>query len=355
MRILPVNFNNYNPVYNTKTQKSTMTPVFNGQDTFKSGSVLDMEISNIKEGIKNTVDPYKDKYNEKFIQAGKIGYESQEKLKLAKEYHQTLWNKRFNAGNNAVFKKVEKTTDLYEKFSQNVNNFERTAEFIQSREIYSTHDLLNAIDKYRPKVYKDKEEFEKIKPLYDKYQAAKTKTDEDLEALIMHENPEFRTKMQKLDEQNKEAVFIFLTSGYMEMQNIYKGAKTLFADYEQKKYPQYELLQRAEKINEDIARFKETIQNSDETQKNIDDFIQRNHDYEKNPLTKEEIKQEYETRLNKADKIIQKHAGELEEYYTNNPVKLSPRIVSRALNAQNKANNTINQLLQNEKEKQYNK
>ena len=353
MKILPVTINNYNQLYQSNPPKyqKISQPAFCGQDTFKTGSILDSEINNIKEELKATVDPYKIKYKDKFIQIGKIGYASQEKLKLAKEYQKQMFEKQFNATNNDTFKKIEKVTDLYKNYTQGINNFERTAEFIQSREIYSTPQLLNAIEKNRPKIYRDKEEFEKIKPLYNKYQNTKSKIDEELNRLTEKQNTEFAEKRTKLDEQNKEAVFIFLASGYMDMQNIYKDAKSLFADYEQKKYPQYELLQRAEKLNECIDRFKKNLNYSEENQTNWDKFIETNKNYENFPLSTEEIKEKYETNLRTADKIIQKHTQNLEEYYLKNPVKLSPRIVSRALNAQNKGNTRINTRLLTEKEK----
>ncbi len=339
-----------------KKENSNMTSNlhFCSNDTFHRGSIIETEISNLKENIENNLDPYRDKYSEKYKLTGLIGFDSQEKLKLVQDFEQKLFQKNFNYMDNPVFKKVERVTDLYKEYQNNIREFENNAKIAENNKFISTPELKDAIEKRRLKMYRDQEEFEKIKPLYDVSVETQREIAKDLEDLNSKKPYEFVNGIKQLNEQNKGAIFFMLTSGYPEMLKIYADANTLIKEAENPKTNHYDLMQRLEKINNNIEMLKRTIENTDEeNNKELEEFLEKNKDYKQKNLSDEEIKNEYNKLLQTADKIIHKHTKELDNYYLTNPVKLSPRLIDRTLKTQKRINKEINLLIYKEKEKKY--
>lgn len=265
-----------------------------------------------------------------------------------------MFNKKFTYQENTVLKNVKKSVEPYEKYLKNIKEFEKTSGFIQNNENYSTAEIRQFIKKSTPKIYQGSEEFEKLKPLYDKYELTKDNIDAELDAAGIQTRPEFAKQLEKLDTQNKEAVMIMLISGYPEMLKITTDAQKLFKDYSEKNEPLYKLLERTEKLNEDTQNFiKNNIDNSTRIDNEIELFLEKNKNYKEVNLSAEEIKTTYIELINQTDKIIEKHTGVLNSYYNSQKIKVSPRIIDKTLKAQERVNKKLNELLLQEKQKFY--
>lgn len=358
MRILPViafpfaRTQNAQPV-NKQPQKISFT---SGSDVFQPGSILDREISDLKEVFNTEIYPIIEKNRDRFNQTGKIGYDSQEKLKLIQSMEQKLFDKKFNATDNKFFKEVEQVTGIYEKYKENIREYELTSKNIKNSTMYNTPELLKVIDKSKPKIYQGEEEFKKIQPLYQQYNDTKQHINEDLDEISIKNMPKFAKKAADLREQNTTAVLIILNSGYSDMLKLSNDAEALFRDYEEQSQPAYKLLERAERLNCDVQRFQNnnpelTGLENDET----DNFLFENNNYESTNLSKEEIENTYNLLFKEAEMLIDFHTTNLYNYYKSNPVKLSPRIIDKTLKAQERANRNINKLLQKEKQAFYEK
>ena len=335
--------------------RNNFTPnlYFGSGDSFRRESVIDREIRILNEDIENYLDPFKDKYKEKYKLIGLIGYDSQEKLKLAKNFEQELFQKRFNLTNHPVFKKTEKVTKLYEQYIQNVKEFENSAKLIENNQLISTPELKRIIQKQRPKIYRDREEFEKIKPLYEAYNNTLMQINDDLDKINSQRDPQFTKRINELDEQNKEAIFFMLAYGYADLPRIYADADNLRKEAQNPKTNLYDLMQRIEKINYDIQSLKNRIINTEENDTDLNRYIEKYKDYKTTNLTQEEISEAYTKLLQETDETINKHTEQLDNYLATHTLKLSPRIVDRTLKAQKKINKELNLLIWKEKEKKY--
>lgn len=357
MRILPI-ISNIQTVYNpnknyTRNNTLRINPSFGSEDRFqKSDVLLNPQINQIKSDIQNIVEPFLEENKERFIMLGEIGYDSQEKLKLIKDYETRLMQKKFNAAQNEAFKNLTQNAILYEKYKNNIQEFERTAQFVQNHKMYSTDKILNAIENGRKKIYRDSEEFKKLKPYYDKFQEVKTNMDKELDNISSKNIPEFSKQIKNLDEQNRTAVMLFLISCYTDANDIKKEAQLLLSDCKNHKIS-YDIFKRIEKINYKIQQFEENTENKKSITDPIDKFLEENKDYKKTNIPENEICKIYEKLLANTDKTISKYANELIEYNQSNKIKISPRIIDRTYNSQARINKHLNELILQEKEKFY--
>ena len=159
----------------TNTSLYLSKPTFSGKDRFEGKSIIQTGLDELKADIEEEIIPYREKYKDTFIQLGKIGYDSQEKLKLVKDYETRLMNKKLNAENNETFIQASKNALLFEKYKNNIDEFERTAEFVQKNDYYSNPEILKTIEKNRSKMIRDAKEFTKIETLYNKTNETKEK------------------------------------------------------------------------------------------------------------------------------------------------------------------------------------
>lgn len=357
MKISPISILPFTRLQNTQpvNKQPQMIAFTSGNDTFIHGSILDREINELKEVVQNEINPFIDKNKENYNKIGKIGYASQEKLKLVQSLEQQLFQKKFNALDNNTFKEVEQVTGIYEKYKDNIRQFEQTSKNIATSTMYSTPELLKTIEKSRPKVYQGEDEFNKIQPLYQEYNNTKDIINKDLDNVSIKKTPEFDAKVKELQNQNTTAIFIMLNSGYVDMLKISNDAGQLFKDYEEKNEPAYKLLDRAERLNCEIQKFQNNMGNYHNQDEEIEKFIEENKSYETTSLSKEEIKKVYGFLFKDADMIINFYSDNLYDYFQTNPVKLSPRIIDKTFKAQEKANRNINKLLQKEKQAFYEK
>ena len=354
MKISPVNIFCIQNQQNIRSRKTTASS-FRSNDRTSFGTILDRQIAELKETFDSEINPFFEEIKPKYIQIGKIGYDSQEKLKIVNNYTQKLFQKRFTYEENPVLQKVKKYVEPYEQYRQNIKTFERTSNFIQNSEIYSTPEIKKFIEKNKAKIYQDAEEFEKLKPLHDKYEQTKDLISTELEAKVIQNRPEFAKKIEELNYQNKEAVMLMLVSGYPEVLKLTTDAGNLFKDYNEKKEPLYKLMERAEKLSYDAQDFQmNTMENRAHIDDEIDSFLKRNKNYLSENLSEDEIKTVYSELLEKADSIIEKNTQSLDKYYTSHQIKISPRVIDRTLNAQNRVNKKLNALLLQEKQKIYN-
>ena len=354
MKILPVNLNMFSAVNNNRScyQTPHIRMCFNGEDSFsRTNSFVNEQIRQLENDVNNKVLPYRDEHREKFIALGKIGYDSQEKLKLVRAYETELMNKKFDAGETETFKNASQNARIYEQYNRNIKEFERNEQFVQEHPQYASSELLQAIEKGREKVYRDSEEFEKLKPHYEKFQEIQEQMDDELSDVSSAALPEFHEKIKQLDMQNKTAAMLFLVSGYTDVQEIKKETGDIIQEYKENKVS-YDILKRLEKVNYKIQKFEEDDKTS--VLESIDNFLEENKNSEAAELTKDEIHQTYKTLLENTDEIILKYTGEMTAYNEANLVKISPRIMDRTFKSQEKTNKIINELILNEKEKYYN-
>lgn len=357
MKILPVNIFRHRDLSITNSKKdknAVLSTPFTSNDTAHFGSILDMQIGELKEIFENEINPFIEKNKPMYIQIGKIGYDSQEKLKLAKNLNQQLFNKKFDLENNITIKKVEKTVEPYRKYLDNIKEFEQTSRFILNSKYYATPEMVRFIEKSRPKIYQGSTEFSKIKPVYDEYNQTKQNIDNDLNNIGLQSNPEFARKLKDLDNQNRTAVMLMLVSGYPDMLKLSGDAEKLFKDYKEHTQPVFKLMEQTERLTYDTRHFQEhSLSNRSELDKEIKDFIDANKNYKSENLTEEEINTVYNEFIIAADNTINSHAKKLETFVKDNPFKVSPRIIDKTLKAQQRTNKQLSILLQKAKEEFY--
>lgn len=354
MKILPLAFTPYTkPAQDSGRSKFNISLNFEGKDSFKrSGSFFEKHISDLQSDIESIVNPYIEQHKTRFLQLGKIGYDSQEKLKLINKYETGLMQKKLSAFNSDEFASAAQNANLYEKYMENIKEFERTEQFVKSHPVYSTDKILNTIEKGKIKIHRDDAYFEQLKPFYDKYQSVKQSMDLEFARITSKNNPEFFEKIKKLDEQNKTAVMLFLVSGYPDAAEITKEAGEIVKCCKNGKVS-YDILKKFEKINYKIQKFQEDRQDNSAVLESIDKFLEENKNYRMDNLSEEEIHGTYKTLLSMTDEVISGSIRALNDYNTAHPVKLSPRITDRAFKIQAKVNRAINNLIQEEKEKFY--
>ena len=357
MKIYQVN-TNYSNAYLTRKTPSYQTKYsqftnFNGHDSFQKSSYVDTQINNLKNNIATKISPYENKYKQEFIQTGLIGYDSQEKLKLIRQYETELINKKLGIGQNEILKKIPQKALLYEKYANGIKEFERTAEFVLTHKLYATPEILNYIEINRPKIYRDNNEFEKLKPYYEYVCNENEKTNKKLEQITSAGMPEFSQKIKTLDEQNKTAAILLIISGYLDISDIKKETGNIIKAYNEKSEPLYNIIERIEKLNNKIQRFEEYNTFHEENISELKKFIEQNKNYKNENLTEKEIKTVYHKLLNEADTAILDYTNSVQKYSGENPVKISPRIIDRTFKSHSRINNTLNKLIQNEKQKIY--
>ncbi len=347
--------NPFKPQYSREknTPLSSSQPVFTSNDRFEANSIVKTELDSIATDIKEEIIPYREKYKNTFIQLGKIGYDSQEKLKLVKNYETMLMNKKFNAANNEIFKQASKNALLYEKYKNNIDEFERTAQFAQKNNYYSNTEIVKLINTSRPKMIRDAEEFSKLEPTYNKVNETTELMNADLEKICSGNLPNFHNKIMALNEQNKTAAMLMFISDYPDTTNICNEYKNILNEYQTKKLPMYDLLKKIEKLSYKIQKFKENQENSEERLAEINRFVEENKNYKTENISEKTIKTTYDKLLKNTDDTIIKYSKDLQDYVNKHPVNISPRITDRTFKMQARIIKQLNELIWQEKQKFY--
>lgn len=356
MFITPINYNiatvdtKYQQNKNIKHSKKLF---FTAKDSFNMDSIVECQLSTLTTKLDTEIRPYFTKNKNKYLQLAKIGYDSQEKLKIISSYETKLMHKKLNALDNPNLKHIQNILNPYEEFQNNIKEFERTNNFVRTHPIYATAQILNTIEKSRAKIYKDREEFEKLTPLYKKFSEIKITLDKDLSNIASKNMPNFSKKIQQLNNQNKEAVLLFMISDFQECSMILKDYDSILADYKNKNQPPYQIYERIEKLNYKINNLLENPDKKQHVTSETEKFLEKHKNYEKENLSRKEIEKTYNQLLKNTDYIINQKANELTSDLENYQTKISPRISDRALKAQAKIIKNINYLIQKEKEKFY--
>lgn len=327
--------------------------IFAGSDSFKrSSSLLDTQLSQLNEDVQNIIIPFNQQYKEKFLELGKIGYESQEKLKLVREYETQLMNKKFGAMRGEDFEKALINAKLFEKYNSNLQEFNRTVASVQEHPTYATDEISRLIKTGRAKMLRDDEYFKTLKPFYDKYIQVESEMESEFEKFTSKNIPDFAEKVQKLDEQNREAVMLFLISGYTDAAAIKKQAEALINECKNGKVP-FDVFKQIENINYKIQKFEEASLQNSQFMDEIDNFLEKNKNYKAENLSENEIHDAYKGLLSGIDNAIGKSLTELKDYNNSNSFKPSPRIIDRTFKSQARMNKMLNRLIEQEKTKFY--
>ncbi|MBO8430010.1 hypothetical protein IAC76_01350, partial [Spirochaetes bacterium] len=179
------------------------------------------------------------------------------------------------------------------------------------------------------------------------------KTNKKLEQITSAGMPEFSQKIKTLDEQNKTAAILLIISGYLDISDIKKETGKIIKAYNEKSEPLYNIIERIEKLNNKIQRFEEYNTFHEKNISELKKFIEQNKNYKNENLTEKEIKTVYHKLFNEADTAILDYTNSVQKYSGENPVKISPRIIDRTFKSHSRINNTLNKLIQNEKQKIY--
>ena len=355
MRIFPIvqNYGTAVQYKNNRVVQNKQIPFASG-GSYNMGAITEHRLKELKTVIDTEIRPNYENNRDLYIRLAKIGYDSQEKLKRINYYETKLMHTKLSAPDNPEFKKVQELLKPYETYQNNIKEFERTEEFVKTRPIYKTDEILNAIEKSRPKIYRDREEFEKLTPLYERFSKEKIKLDNDLEKIISKNNPEFFAKIQKLNDENKEAVLLFMISDFQESADIIKEYEDIVKAGRDKKNSPLVIYERTEKLAHIIDNLLYDRDKKERINNEIKDYIENHKNYEKENLSAEEIEKEYKNLIKQAQTAISRSGKTLENKLPEYQTQISPRISDRAIKAQARAIKHINNLIQQEKEKMYN-
>lgn len=353
MKILPINIysaKNKVNIQNSQNKIYNSNPIFTSQnDSFESSpkSMIDMQFESLENKIANNVQPYLESTKDKFIKVAKIGYDSQEKLKIVQSGEQHLFSNTVSALKNDSFENAEKIAQPYKQYQDNIKYFESTAKNMETSS-FSTPEIQNYIEQNREKMYQNSEEVEKLEPIYNKVEESKQSMLEELDKF------KFRNrKVKDLADVNKSATVGLLFSGYQEANDIIKEFNSLKTGYKNKSIPMYQLEKRIEKLHYSIDDFNPEAEKKNETLDYIDRFLEKNKDYYATTVSKNYLKNVYKKLNQKSNETIERYSNDLDEYIALNSPNLNQDIIDKTIETQNKVNEKLNNLIQIEKNKYY--
>ena len=314
---------------------------FSNKNTFRSNNIhakghsfWKTYMNELASEVQNEVVRYKNTYMNRFILLGKIGYDSQEKLSLVNKFEKELFNRKVFAENDKNFAEASKNARLYEKYQDNISDFERTVEFARRRDFFGSSDMAEAIKCSKAAMTENTEEPEKLKPLYIKFLEVKEKMQTDLEKESSNSIPEFFNKIKALDMQNKTAVMYMMISDYTETMQIIKDYENLFKEYNENGNLSYIFFNKISNLFERVQMFKERKPKLQENFKAIDEFLEENKNYQTENLSESTIKSTYTGLLNNADRIISECTKELEDYNAASAQIIDIELINKTLKKQ---------------------
>ena len=340
MKILPINIYSAKNIQNSQNRIYNSNPIFTSQnDSFESApkSMIDVQFETLENKIANNVQPYLEATKDKFIKVAKIGYDSQEKLKIVQKGEQRLFSNVVSALKNYSFENAEKIVQPYKQYQNNIKYFD----FLSS-------GIIGGIERNREKMYQNSEEVEKLEPIYDKVEESKQNMLEELDKYKFQNR-----KVKDLADVNKSATVGLLFSGYQEANDIIKEFNNLKNGYKNKSIPMYQLEKRLEKLHYSIDDFNLTSEKKNEDLDYIDRFLEKNKDYYATTVSKDYLKSVYEKLNQKSNEAIEKYSNDLDEYIEQNSPNLNQDIIDKTIETQNKINERLNNLIQAEKNKFY--
>lgn len=350
MKILPINIYSAKNIRNSQNKIYNSNPIFTSQnDSFESSpkSMIDVQFETLENKIANNVQPYLDATKDKFIKVAKIGYDSQEKLKIVQNGEQRLFSNTISALKNDSFENAKKITEPYKKYQDNIKYFESTAKNMETSS-FSTPEIENYIEQNRERMYQNSEEVEKLEPIYNKVEETKNNMLEELDKYTFKNR-----KVKELADVNKSATVGLLFSGYQEANDIIKEFNNLKSGYKNKSIPMYQLEKRLEKMHYSIDGFNPTSEKKKEDLEYIDRFLEKNKDYYATTVSKDYIENVYKILNKKSDDTIEKYSNDLDEYIELNSPHLNQNIINKTIETQNNINEELNNLIQIEKNKFY--
>ncbi len=350
MKILPINIYSAKNIQNSQNRIYNSNPIFTSQnDSFESApkSMIDVQFETLENKIANNVQPYLEATKDKFIKVAKIGYDSQEKLKIVQKGEQRLFSNVVSALKNDSFENAEKIAQPYKQYQNNIKYFEATAKNMETSS-FSTPEIQNYIERNREKMYQNSEEVEKLEPIYDKVEESKQNMLEELDKYKFQNR-----KVKDLADVNKSATVGLLFSSYQEANDIIKEFNNLKNGYKNKSIPMYQLEKRLEKLHYNVDDFNPTSEKKNEDLDYIDRFLEKNKEYYVTTVSKDYLKSVYEKLNQKSNEAIEKYSNDLDEYIEQNSPNLNQDIIDKTIETQNKINERLNNLIQAEKNKFY--
>ena len=356
MAILPITNRIYTPsktTYNKQIGHKSTNPTFKGTYTDGPCPIIDNGIKQLKSKIDTVIKPYAETNKELFTSLLKIGYASQEKLKMINRYETKLIQMQLDAVNSPKIKQNSQEAMIYKNYLLNLSHFNSLIEYTQKNPKFATEKILHTIKISKPKMTRDSEEFKKLKPLYIKANEIRAQMSEDFNRINDQKSPHFIQGIKELDTQNKTAAALILMSDYPEYNAIIKEYDRILTNRKENIEPLYRILERIEDLNNKIQNFEEQKQNKQSILNDISNFVNANKDYETNSLSARTIQENYNALIANTQDVIDKNSTELENYRKEHQVNISQRIIDRTLKMQDKINKQLNILIAEEKRNLY--
>jgi len=279
---------------------------------------IDEQIDELK-GCQNEILNYLNIRKDKFTTIGKIGLDSQEKLKLIGPLNLKFQLRSLEIADNKDIQTIEKVLKNYKQYNDNIKVFEQFENLTQTNQKYClSPELKQLIKEGKKHIYQNKEVFEVYEPLNKQYQQTKEKIEKDLEAMPPL-NKEFSEKLHYINNANSGAIITLLITDYSGMKKFLQDSDAIIKSYTDKKVA-YDFIKRLEHMNLAAENLKKTIENPDKTDTEINKYLNEYNDYFKTVATNEEIKTYFNTLLKQVDETISIPGKELLKYHQNNPI-----------------------------------
>lgn len=355
MKILPVNTRYYAVSSNIQAQQLHSTQQINPtftSDEFKRKSYIDEQIDEIKKA-QNNINKYFDKHSDEISAIGKIAHSTQEKLKLATPLNMEFVCRNFRIADNTKLQNVEKVLEDYIHYKKNIEELGWLQDSVKDKDSYSTDKINQLVEKAKPSIYKNKKEFDKFVPLHNEYTKTKENIEKDLDSLSP-DNPVMPEQLKKLKEINTDALILLLFRlDYNGSKKFLNDSQELVQAYENRKNLPYDFLKRLEHMAETAAQYNHNIENSNEVDTEIKNFLKANKDYEQTVISDDEIKTYYAKLLQKTDDIIELHSANLLDYTKKHPVKANEQIIKSNLKEQDTILDKITTSIIEDRQKYY--
>lgn len=351
--ISPVSFKLFNTKSNNKqTVRNAHVNMSYSKDTvsFKSlKNMLQVNFDELEKTVKYDIEPFMADSRDLYMSVGKLGYDTQETLKIFHQKESDLMNLKIdktNQDSNPYTAKYKKYSVPFNEYTSNLreyNGYLQTSKL----EMYDTPELHSKLNKASA-LYKENPEIEKIKPLMLMEKEAFNEIDTEFEKIkLENSNKNLFEKLRNLREQLTGAQYYMVVTPYNDAVKLKMAAEDISKSLSNPKISPLTKLDNIERANNTAYKILETKKLFYKNKESMKKFVQESKD---NVLPSQaEIESAY-GKLNKSCETVYKNTFEkvsdfYQREYVGKKSSVNLKSLSMTIKEQKKANSEIQQII----------
>ena len=317
-------------------------------DRYEGRSALDIAVSDLKKVVDEEINPFIDKYQDRYRTIGFMGLALQEVMQELKnqgnEYFQSELSVRDKYG---IFEKAKSETDDYATYLMNIKEYEHLCEMAQNP-FLNKPEIRKKAEQIKPLIYSGSEVFDGRKELLKAYKNAISTIDDTAGCMTIAQLPVY-SKIQNLQNLYSSTIAAIMSIPVNDALHFRAEVKNL-ADSKENSFTKLDKAQRiAQRMYSDSLL--KSIKNADKNEAQINEFIETNKDYKSKVPTVEEVKEAYKTLYRKRDGLLNATAQVLQKVYDKSlTVPYSNLKAKAVLDRQKAANEELWSMIQKAKE-----